>query len=90
MPNYLPIFPEGEDENTMTNHSQRLQKETKITKERRNNILIKTLMDLTFVDRRKMIVKDLVKINVVIEKYPLLCIEEEVLILKFYLLLRIS
>ena len=37
-----------------------------------------------------MIVKDLVKINVVIEKYPLLCIEEEVLILKFYLLLRIS
>ena len=44
-------------------------------------------MDLTFVDRRKKIVNDLAKINVVIEKYPLLCIEEEVLILKFNLLL---
>ena len=83
----LPIFPEGEDENTMTNHGPKLQKEAKIAKERRNNTLIKTLMDLTFGDRRKMIVKDLVKINVVIEKHPLLCTEEEVLILKFYLLL---
>ena len=86
VPNYLPIFPEGKNENTMTNHSQRLQKEAKITEEMRNNTLIKTLMDLTFADRRKMIVKDIVKVNVVIEKYPLLCIEEEVLILKFYLL----
>ena len=37
VPNYLAIFPEGEDENTMTNLSQRLQNEAKITKDRRNN-----------------------------------------------------
>ena len=42
-------------------------------------------MELTFADRRKMIVKELVKINVVIEKYPLLYNEEEVLILKNFI-----
>ena len=56
----------------MTNHSQRLHKEANITKEWKNNTLIKTLMELTFADRRKMVVKDLVKINVVIEKYHLI------------------
>ena len=87
VPNYLPVFSKRGDENTITKYSQRLQKEAKITKERTNNTLIKTLVDLTFADQRRMIVKDLVKINVFIEKYHLLCIDEGVLILKLYLLL---
>ena len=32
VPNHLTIIPEGEDENTMISHSQRLQKEAKIKK----------------------------------------------------------
>ena len=87
VPNYLPVFSKRGDENTITKYSQRLQKEAKITKERTNNTLIKTLVDLTFADQRRMIVKDLVKINVFIEKYHLLSIDEGVLILKLYLLL---
>ena len=39
----------------MTNHSERLQKEANITKERRN----KTVIQLTFADQRDMIVKTL-------------------------------
>ena len=53
VPNYLPIFSKRGDENTMTKYSQRLQKEAKITKERTNNTLIKTLVDLTFADQRR-------------------------------------
>ena len=80
VPHFLPPFPDGEDEGTMSAHAEKLKGEHRLIKERRDVRLIRALMDITFADRRNMIVKKFVRIDELVSKYPLLCSEDQVFI----------
>ena len=77
MPNYMPNFNQGEDSFTVLAHVEELQRQYSLNKSRRNAALIKRLMDKTFPDHRNMLINEMSPIGEVIEKYPLLCCEEE-------------
>ena len=78
VPNFLPPFEDGEDIETMKAHSEKIRKESRITKERRNNEMIEQLMNITFPHRRQMLITDMEKLGTVLEMYPVLNSEEQV------------
>ena len=77
-PNFLPVFPDGEDEETMKDHSERLRQKSRISKEKRDTAAINNLMVITFSHWRHLLITDIEKLSKVIDLYPILCDEEQV------------
>ena len=85
--NFLPNYQNGEDKTTIDAHRSRINTQSQLTDGRHKNVLIKNCMDLTFPHRSKLLIKDLVKINYVLECYPILRSQEQVtLASKFWFL----
>ena len=78
VPNYLPCYPPGETDETMTRHQETLRQQNRLPYEKQDSILVQKLMDTTFSHRRKMIVTQLVKIADLAIQYPILCNEDDV------------
>ena len=62
----------------MYDHAEELRKQFSLSKNRQNGDLIKVLMNKTFPDRRFMLIEEMLLISDVVEKYPVLCSEEQV------------
>ena len=78
VPNYLPCYPPGETDKTMTRHQEKLRQQKRLPYEKKDSILVKKLRDTTFSHRRKLIVTQLVKIADLAIQYPMLCTEDHV------------
>ena len=76
--NFLPPMEEGEDEETMAAHEKRLQHQSQLSIEKQNKLVIKRLLNLTYLKRRKLLVTDYTKISAILELYPILCPEQHV------------
>ena len=63
VPNFLPVFPDEEDEETMQDHSERLRQKSRISKEKRDTATINSLIDLTFPLRRQLLITDMEKLS---------------------------
>ena len=74
--NFLPPMEEGEDEVTMAAHEKRLQHQSQLSIEKENKLVIKRLLNLTYLKRRKLLVTDYTKISTILELYPILCPEQ--------------
>ena len=62
MPNFLPVFPDREDEETMQDHSQQLKQKSRVSKEKQDTGTIDNLMVITFPRRRHLLITDMKKI----------------------------
>ena len=78
MPNFLPVFPDGEGKETMKDHSQWLRQKSRSSKEKRDTATTNNLMDITLPHRRHLLITDMEKLSKVIDLYPILCDEEQV------------
>ena len=56
MKNFLPDYPEGEDERSMELHMSRIQKIQRLSREKQDKLQIKRLMEITFSHRRRLLV----------------------------------
>ena len=77
--NFLPRRHLGEDDKTIDTHIEVLQQQNRLVKLRQSNQLINTLMNKTFPERRQEIVTTIQPIRFVIEKYPIICSESQVM-----------
>ena len=73
VPNFLPYFEEGEDNQSMNHHSEVLKSQSRLSEERRNKDTIRILTEKTFPDRCQILINEYKHIREVLEKYPLLC-----------------
>ena len=73
---YLPGRPQSETDETIVAHINNMKKEWK--KRDHDQMKINTLMDLTFADRRKLIVNQAPDVAQVLEDYPVLTEGKEV------------
>ena len=71
--NFLPDLPEGEDPYTWEKYQQEMKNQLSLCKEKRNKELLCTLMDKTFPRRRHLIVKEIIRLQDLMEMYPMLC-----------------
>ena len=78
VPNFLPLFPDGEDEETIQDHSERLRQKSRISKEKRDTATINSLIDITFPHQHLLLITDIEKLSKVINLYLILCDEEQV------------
>lgn len=74
--NYLPDFPEGQDDSSLEDARQRMVEEMK--KKTPNRVLIKQKMDLTFALRRNEVVNDQPAIIQICQRWPALFTEHQV------------
>lgn len=74
--NYLPDYPDGQDDSSLENARQLMVEEMK--KKIRNGVLIKEKMDLTFALRRNEVVKEKPEINEIRQRWPALFTEHQV------------
>ncbi|XP_049889945.1 sterile alpha motif domain-containing protein 3-like [Epinephelus moara] len=74
--NYLPDYPDGQDDSSLEDARQLLVDEMK--KKTPNGALIKQKMDLTFALRRSEVVKDQPAINQICQRWPALLTEQQV------------
>ncbi|MED6285871.1 hypothetical protein CHARACLAT_033608, partial [Characodon lateralis] len=73
--NYLPDYPDGQDDSTLEDARQTMVDEMK--KKTPNAALIKQKMDLTFALRRSEVVKDKPAITQICERWPALFTEQQ-------------
>ena len=76
--NFLRDLPEGEDPYTWEKYQQETKNQLSLCKEKRNKQLLGTLMDKTFPHRRHLIVKEIIRLQDLMEMYPMLCTEDQV------------
>ena len=76
--NFLPENQEGEDSTSMQAHRARLNHQYKLPLQKRDKLLIRKLMDVTFPHRRHMIVNEMARVKEVLELYPILQDDEQV------------
>ena len=69
----------GEDDKTIDTHIKVFQQQNRLVKSRQNNQLINTLMNKTFPERRQEIVTTMQPIRFVVEKYPIIWSEPQVM-----------
>jgi len=74
--NYLPQRPEGETDNTIEAVVNKMKQEHKKLKQ--NRMRIGEMMDVTFADRRKMVVEDKAAVEDIQLRFPCLFSEDEV------------
>ena len=79
--NYLPEREEGEDEISQAELVEIVQKQARLVV--RNKDLSSHAMKKTFPDRRKMITVEMAQVASVVDRYPLLTIDQEVIQFKF-------
>ena len=73
--NFLPDLPEGEDPYTWEKYQQEMKNQLSLCKEKE---LLSTLMDKIFPHRRHLIVKEIIRLQDLMEMYPMLCTEDQV------------
>ena len=61
--NLLPVLPEGEDAFTWDRYQSELKEQSSLAKDRRNSELTKRLMDKTFLYRRHVIIKEVIRLR---------------------------
>ena len=76
--NYLPSYQVGEDASTMDAHRERLHIQHNQSSTKRDQRIIRKLMDLTFPHRRNLLIREMAIIREVIDLYPLLQDETQV------------
>ena len=76
--NYLPSLQDGDDQNTISANRVRLAGQFNITEEKRDPHIITILMNLTFSDRRQLLIRQMFTIREVIDLYPILQYERQV------------
>lgn len=74
--NYLPDYPDGQDDSSLEDARQLMVDEMK--KKTPNGALIKQKMDLTFAFRRNEVVKDKPAITQICQRWPALFTEHQV------------
>ena len=70
--NYLPLYQGGEDASTMDAHRERLHIQHSQSSAKRDQQIIRKLMDLTFPHQRNLLIHEMATIRKVIDLYPLL------------------
>ena len=75
---FLPDYPEGEDGRSMELHMSCIQNIQRLSKEKKNKLQINRLMEITFSHRRRMLVTEFVKVQILVEMYLILCHDEKV------------
>ena len=73
--NFFPDLPEGEDPYTWEKYQQEMKNQLSLCKEKE---LLSTLMDKIFPHRRHLIVKEIIRLQDLMEMYPMLCTEDQV------------
>ena len=76
--NFFPDLPEGEDPYKWEKYQQEMKNQLSLCKEKRNKELLCTLMDKTFPHRRHLIVKEIIRLQDLMEMYLMLCTEDQV------------
>ena len=76
--NFLPILPEGENGFTWERYQSELKEQSGLPKDRRNSELIIRLMDKTFPYRRHVIIKEVIRLKDLFDKFPLIRRREQV------------
>ena len=76
LPNFFPSLPEGEDEVSISSHRQWMAAEVRKVAKDVNKL--KKLMDLTFVDRRRMIIEQKMLLKDLKVQYPALFTVDQV------------
>ena len=76
--NFLPDLPEGEDPYAWEKYQEEIKNQLNLCKEKRNKELLCTLMDKTFPHRRHLIVKEIIRLQDLMEMYLMLCTEDQV------------
>ena len=69
--NFLPNYQNGEDKAMRYAHRSCLNTQSHLTDCKQDKILTRKFMDLTFPHRRKLLIRDLAKINDVLERCPI-------------------
>ena len=59
VPNFLQVFPDEEDEETTQNHSEQWWQKSGVSKENRDTVAIKNLMNVTFPHQRDLLIADM-------------------------------
>ena len=62
VPNFLPVFSDGEGEETMQDHSEQLRQKLRVSHEKQDTAIINNLMDMTFPHQRHLLIADMEKI----------------------------
>ena len=78
MKNFLPDYPEGEEERSIELNMSHIQKIQRLSKVKKDKLHINRLMEITFSRRRRLLVTEFVKVQALFEMYSILCHEEEV------------
>ena len=81
---FLPVLPEVEDAFTWDRYQSELKEQSGLMKDRRNSELIKRLMDKTYPYRRHVIIKEVIRLKDLLNKFPLIRTREQVHI-QFYI-----
>ena len=84
MKSFLPVLPEVEDAFTWDRYQSELKEQSGLMKDRRNSELIKRLMDKTYPYRRHVIIKEVIRLKDLLNKFPLIRTREQVHI-QFYI-----
>ena len=84
MKNFLPVLPEGEDAFTWERYQSELKDQSGLPKSRCSSELIKRLLDNTFPYRRHIIIKEVIRLKDLFDKFPLIRTREKVHI-QFYI-----
>ena len=74
--NFLPDIPEGEDDFTWQKFQQILKEQHNQPLHKQSTEIIDRTMKKTFPHRRKLLVKDLIRLTELIQIYPILCSED--------------
>ena len=85
MKNFLWVLPEGKDGFTWYRYERELKEQSGLPKNRRNSELIIRPMDKTFLYRRHVIIKEVIRLKELFDKFPLIRTREQVHI-QFYIL----
>ena len=70
--NYLPPYQGGEDASTMDAHRERLHIQHSLSSAKREQQIIRKLMDLTFPHRKNLLIREMATIREVTDLYSLL------------------
>ena len=76
--NVLADLPEGEDPYIWEKYQQEMKNQLTLCNEKRNKELLRTLMDKTYPHRRHLIAKEIIRLQDLVEMYPVLCTEDQV------------
>ena len=75
--NFFPDLPEGEDEHIWNTYQMQLKEQHNLQNHKKDHALINRLIRKTFPHRKQLLIKDLISLSDLLQRYQILCSEEQ-------------